>query len=156
MEIGDIVLVKGQDFVSRVIETLEGSEYTHAAGIVNENQIIEAQGFQKTNYQPLSIYKGYTDIFTCDILTDEQRVKIVEYVKREVGSHYDWILLFLEFIRYTFYIMLPYEKIFDSHICSTLWSDAYKSVGIDLCPNIKYPSPRDLSESKLLRKVESF
>lgn len=156
MKKGDIVLIKGQNLISRVIGEIEDSKYTHSAGIVKENQIIEAQAFKKTSYQPLSIYKGYTDIFTCDILTDEQRVKIVKYVEEEVGSHYDLILLFLEFIRYAFHIMLPYKKVFDSHICSTLWSDAYKSVGIDLCPNIKYPSPKDLSESKLLRKVESY
>ncbi|HEY5523971.1 MAG TPA: hypothetical protein VIK26_01400, partial [Clostridium sp.] len=89
-------------------------------------------------------------------LTDEQRAGIVKYVENEVGSHYDWVLLFLEFIRYAFHIMLPYKKEFHSHICSTLWADAYRSGGVDLCPNIKYPSPKDLSESKLLAKVSSY
>lgn len=156
LKIGDIVLIKGEDFTSKVIREIEDSKYSHAAGIVRENEIIEAQGFKRTDYQPLTIYHGYIDIFTCDILTEEQRKQIVKYVENEVGSHYDWILLFLEFMRYAFHIMLPYKQVFNSNICSTLWSDAYRSVGVDLCHHIRYPSPRDLSESRLLRKSESL
>lgn len=156
MKIGDIVLVKGEDCLSEVIQDIQDSIYSHAAEIVKENEIVEARGFEATGYDGLHKYKGKADIFTCDILNDEQRDVIVKYVENEVGGHYDWVLLFLEFIRYVFHIMLPYKKPFHSHICSTLCSDAYRSVGVDLCPGIKYPSPKDLSESKLLRKVISI
>jgi len=155
MNIGDLVLVRGIGIVSDIIEDIEHSSYSHSAGIVSDGTIIEAQGFQITNYVPLSKYKGMADIFTCDILTDKQREEIVEYVRKEVGSHYDWLLLLLEGIRYLFHIIIPYKE-HKNRICSTLWNDAYKSVGVDLCPNIKYPSPADLSKSKLLRKVDSI
>ena len=96
MQIGDILLVHGENsIISRAIEDLEGSIYTHTAGIVKENEIIEAEGFKATSYEPLSKYTGYTDIFTCDILIDKQKDGIVKYVEKEVGSHYDWVLLFL-------------------------------------------------------------
>ena len=156
LQTGDIILVRGTSLLSRSIQEVEGSVYSHAAGIVKENEIIEAQGFQTTGYEAIDKYKGEGDVFTCDILTDEQRKRVVEFVEKEVGSYYDWILLILEFIRYVFHLMLPYKKIFNSHICSTLWADAYRSVGIDLCPGIKYPSPKDLSESGLLRKINSL
>lgn len=156
LEIGDIVLVKGEDCLSEVIEDIQGSIYSHAAVIVKENEIIEARGFEATGYDGLDKYKGQADIFTCDSLNDKQREGIVKYIENEVGGHYDFVLLFLEFIRYVFHIILPYKKPFHSHICSTLCSDAYRSVGVDLCPGIKYPSPKDLSESKLLRKAKSI
>ena len=156
MQIGDIVLVKGQNSLSRVIEGIEESIYSHAAGIVKENEIIEVVLFEKTSYESLDSYKGYTDIFTCDILTNEQREGIVKYAENQLGSYYDLPLLFWEFIRYATHMILPYKQIFHSYICSTLWADAYRSAGVDLCPNIKYPSPKDLSESKLLTKIGSY
>lgn len=156
MQIGDIVLIKGQDSLSRVIEDIEDSMYSHAAGIVKENEIIEVVLFERTSYESLDSYKGYADIFTCDILTDGQRNEIVKYAEIKIGSYYDLVLLLWEFIRYAAHIILPYKQIFQSYICSTLWAEAYRSVGVDLCPNIKYPSPKDLSESKLLTKIGSY
>ena len=98
------------------------------------------------------MYKWKADIFTCDTLTEKERMDIAKYVRSQIGTTYDFLLLFLEAIRYTFHVMLPYKE-YNNYICSTLWADAYKSTGVDLCPGIKYPSPEDLSQSKLLRKV---
>jgi hypothetical protein len=89
-------------------------------------------------------------------LTDNARNTILLYLDKQVGSHYDWILLGLEGIRYIFHFMPFYKEPFYSHICSTLVSDAYKKAGINLCPGIIYPSPKDLSQSKLLRKIKSI
>jgi len=151
MQKGDIVLVYGRSLVDDVIDDVEHSKYSHTAGFVTDDKLIEVNAI-KTEYVDMSMYKGKADIFTCDILTDEQRDLIALYIISQVGTHYDWILLFLEGIRYIFHVMLPHRE-FHNHICSTLWNDAYKSVGIFLCPDIKYPSPADLSESKLLRNI---
>jgi hypothetical protein len=35
-----------------------------------------------------------------------------------------------------------------------LWYDAFKSAGIDLCPNVAYPSPKDIGESKFLKRQQ--
>jgi uncharacterized protein YycO len=147
---GDIVLVYGRGFEGDVIDYVEHSKYAHTAGFVAADKLVEINTI-KTEYVDMSMYKGTADVFTCDTLTDEQRDLIAIYIISQLGTHYDWILSFLEGIRYIFHVMLPYKE-FHNHICSTLWNDAYKSVGIDLCPNIKDPSPADLSGSKLLRK----
>ena len=149
---GDILLAYGDGFIGEVIEEFENSEYCHTAGIVGVGLLIESNGFKKTGYENISIYKGKADIFTCDILTDEQRKKIVEYVKGEIGTVYDWILLFEEAIRLAFHIVISHKE-FHNHICSTLWNDAYMSIGIILCPNIKYPSPADIGNSRMMRKI---
>jgi uncharacterized protein YycO len=146
---GDIVLVYGIGFEGDVIDDVEHSKYAHTAGFVAANKLVEVNSI-KTDYVDMSMYKGKADVFTCDTLTDEQRDLIAIYIINQVGTHYDWILLCLEGIRYIFHVMLSHKE-FHNHICSTLWNDAYKSVGIDLCPDIKYPSPADLSGSKLLR-----
>jgi uncharacterized protein YycO len=156
MQIGDIGLEKGTGWISKTIEDFEHSKYSHATTFIGNNELIEAEGFQRTGAVPIEKYKGQLDIYTCDSLTDEQRQSIKQYLIKQVGSRYDYLLLLVEAIRYVFHVVLPYKEHFHSHICSTLVADAYKSVGIDLCPGIKYPSPADLSNSKLLRKIGTY
>lgn len=152
----DIILVHGDCFISDLIKDVQNSKYSHVAGIVRENEIVEAQGFEITGFEGLHKYIGQADVYRCDSLTDEQRDKIVAYAESQVGSHYDWFLLVWEFIRYKFNIILPYKKKVNVNICSSLWNEAFRSVNVDICPNIIFPSPDDISKSKLLRKIGSI
>ncbi|SPF52853.1 conserved hypothetical protein [Candidatus Desulfosporosinus infrequens] len=156
IKLGDLIFEKGTDFISDAIEDISRSAYSHTAGLVKEHELIEANGFKKIGYQALDYYAGRIDVYTCNDLTDEQRKAIVDYVIKEVGGHYDYVLFAWEFIRYMFHCMLPYQEGKTVRICSTLWADAYRQVGMDLCPGVKYPSPGDLAISKLLRKVGSL
>lgn len=155
MRDGDICLDKGKDWISRAIEDFEHSGYSHATVYI-DGQLMEAYGFKLTGYTSIDKYKGELDIFTCDILTDENRKNIKQFLDKQIGTHYDYLLLFVEAIRYLLHITLYYKEPFHSHICSTLAADAYKSVGVDICPGIKYPSPGDIANSKLLRKIGSI
>jgi hypothetical protein len=153
---GDLILVKANDLISDVIEDVSNSPYSHTAGLVKDKVIIEAVGFKKIGYQSLDYYKGKADVYTCDSLTEKQRETILEVVISKVGGQYDYFLLVWEFIRYTFGFVLPYKEGKMIRICSTLWADAYRKAGVDLCPGVKYPSPGDLAVSKLLRKIGSL
>ncbi|UOF88862.1 hypothetical protein LSG31_13020 [Fodinisporobacter ferrooxydans] len=152
---GDLVFVRGTTWFEKAIEDITSSQYSHVAGIVKENELIEAQGFRKTGYQGLDCYYGQSDIFTCAGLSDEQRQAIIECVLSEVGTRYDYILILWEAVRYLLHKVFPYKET-KRRICSTLWADAYKAAGIDLCPGIRYPSPEDLAQSKLLKKIGSY
>lgn len=153
----DIILVRGRGWISEEIEEITQSPYSHAAGVVKENELVEASGFRLPGitYAALDYYKGRADVFTCDNLTDEQREQIANLAMQEVGDPYDYPLLFWQLFRYKFGILLPYRE-GKSRECSVLWARAYRKAGIDLCPGIEYPSPADLSQSKLLRKVGSI
>lgn len=152
MKPGDLVFVRGTDWIGRVVEEVTQSPYCHVAGVVKENELIEANAFRKTGDVGLDFYRGRSDVYICDILTDEQRQKIVEYVSAFVGTHYDYLLLFWEWARFKLKWVWPYKEK-HSRICSTLWADAYREAGVDLCPGIIYPTPGDLSKSPFLRKV---
>jgi uncharacterized protein YycO len=149
---GDLVLVKGTDFIAKAIEDVTHSPYSHVAGIVAPGQLVEAQGFRKVGYQDLGAYVGQADVYTCDKLTDQQRTIITSYVKDKIGNRYDYILIGIELIRYTLHIVLPYSE-HNTRICSTLWADAYTAAGTTLCPGIRYPSPGDIAYSRALRLV---
>ena len=154
LKLGDIILVRGTGLISEAIEHAEHSPYSHTAGYVGGEMLIEANGFKKTGYQAIGAYSGCADVFRCVIPVDRKR--IVDHAKWAVGGRYDFPLLLVELIRYAFGIMLPYREPKRSRICSVLWAGIYRDIGIDLCPGIRYPSPGDLAQSKLLRKVGSL
>jgi uncharacterized protein YycO len=159
----DIVLVDGSGFISKAIEKVEYGlnpaprEYSHVAGYVGHGQLIEAEGFRRTGYADLGKYSGYADVFRCPSMSYDQREEALKLARWNVGGRYDWKLLPWEFIRYVFKIALPYREPPKARICSSLWAvGIYREVGIDLCPGIRYPTPKDVSESKLLIKVGSL
>jgi uncharacterized protein YycO len=152
---GDLLLVRDTDFVSRSIEFVTHSPYSHVAIFTGPDELVEAQGFRKVGYQDLGKYEGKADVFSCDQLTDAQRARIVQSVKSHLGQHYDYLLLAIEFVRYVFGLMIPWRE-HNTVICSTLAAGGYRDAGIDLCPGILFPSPGDLAQSKLLRKVGPF
>lgn len=148
----DLVLVRGATTIPVAIERITHSPYSHVAGITKPNTLVEAQAFHRTGEQRLLTYKGCADIYRCPMLTDVQRRHIVAYVEREIGTRYDYALIAWELLRYALNVVLPYIET-ESYICSTLWADAYKSAGVDLCPGVKYASPADIAHSKLLVNV---
>jgi hypothetical protein len=157
IKLADLVLVRGNEGLSYEIEWITRSPYSHVAGVVKPNELIEAQAFRKTGYQGLDYYSGCSDVFTCDIATDEQRDQIVANVERFIGSHYSYLLIVWELIRYAFGVTFMPKKSWDPIICSTLWVvEGYRSVGIDLCPGIRFPTPGDVANSKLLIKIGSY
>lgn len=156
LRIGDLILVKGTGLISEAIEAVEHSPYSHVTGYVDHSELIEAEGFRRTGYAPISKYKGCADVFRCIYADRESRQDILKHATYQVGGRYDYALLFVELIRYWFGVMVPYREPPNARICSVLWAGIYRDVGIDLCAGIRYPSPADISQSKLLVKIGSI
>ncbi|WP_067935865.1 hypothetical protein [Alicyclobacillus kakegawensis] len=150
--IGDLLLVRSRDLLSRTIEDVTHSPYSHVAVFTGPDELVEARGFHRVGYQDPAKYLGKADLFRCDSLTPDQRVRIALAAKQHIGQHYDYLLLGVEFVRYVFGVVLPWYE-HDTVICSTLVADAYWAAGVDLCPGVRYPAPADVAESRLLRKV---
>lgn len=152
----NLVFIRGTQGIATPIKKLTKSPYTHVAGFVMPDQLIESQGFRKTGYQSAETYEGVSDVYTCDILSPEQRLDIVHYVTKEIGTPYDYLLIGLIGVRLLFKSeSLKYTNQ-KRQICTTLWVDAYRSVGVDLCPGNLHPTPGDLAQSPLLRQVATW
>jgi len=68
----DILACHSNSFISKFIRFLTKSKYSHLAIIINENEIVEADGIVgHIRYRNISDYKNYADVYSCD-LTDEQ------------------------------------------------------------------------------------
>jgi len=149
-KIGDILACKNNSFLSFAIRFLTKSKYSHLAIIINENEAVESDGIAGfIKHKNINEYKNYADVYTCDNLTDEQRINIGKYAVSKVGQKYDYYLLFVLFVKFVFGIKI---KIKDSEndICSELVNDAYKSVGLELSKK-RFPIPDDvLKEMRLI------
>lgn len=151
----DLIFVHGNGPIAHAVEDISHSKYDHVAGLVKPNELFEANALRKVGYEALDAYDGEADIFTCDELTDEQRKQIVQYVFAHQGEHYGYKIIGWEMVHFIFHVDLP-MKDDNEPDCSYLWQEAYRSVGVDLCPGLKYAAPGDLANSKLLRKVGSL
>lgn len=152
----DIVLVKNEtSWISEEIEEVTKSIYSHSAIIIKENTLIEAGTFD-VRYNALDSYNGHYDVYRCPFLDSFDKAQIVNYLVKQIGKKYDYKLLIYEWVRYRLNIILPFWfKNSDSVICSELVKDSFlNTIGINLTPGIQYPSPKDISESKLLTKIE--
>lgn len=152
---GDLLFVRGKSLLDQPIIAVTHSQYTHVAGYIKPDQLVEAQGFRKTGYQSPDFYAGQSDIYRYRQLTTEQWIALSRFIQQEIGSRYDYLLLGWELIRVGLGVALPYFRN-RRKICSTLWADAYRAAGIDLCPGIRYPTPGELANSALLEQVGSF
>ena len=150
---GDILLISGNTLVDKIIKLVTRSPYSHVVGVVNPNQVVEILPLSTVRLKKIQDYTGRADVFTCKRFSNDDRRKIISFVTGKIGSSYDYYLIIWEASRYLFNWVWPYDNK-DSSLCSTLWSEAYRKAGIDLCPDVKFPVPGDLAKSRYLHKVE--
>ncbi len=155
LQLADLVFVRGTRWLDFPVKLVTQSQYTHVAGYVGDGNLIEAQGLRKTGYEPLTTYENAADVYRDPHLNASQKQQIMEFIYKEIGGRYDYLLIGWEALKFIFGVVLPYAKN-KARICSTLWADAYKSAGVDLCPKHKYPTPSDLVKSPYLRKIGSL
>jgi hypothetical protein len=143
---GDVIAVHGTAFWDVAIEDVTRSKYSHVALVVGVNELIEAQGFERVCYRDTGFYVGHADVLRPKAINKKQQGRIVYYASSFLNERYDWLLIGWEALRYVFGLVLPFKER-DSKICSTLVADAYRDAGLNICANIKYPSPGDVANS---------
>lgn len=156
MQPADLIFIRGTEGLAGPIKKVTRSPYTHIAGIAAEDQLIESQAMRKTGYEFVNTYKGVSDVYICPRLTSAQRQRVVEFATLRMGLGYDYLLFGCLAFRHVIGSAMPVYANKRRHICTTLWADAYRAVGIDLCPGIEYPTPGELAQSELLEHVGSF
>lgn len=156
MQPGDLIFIRGTEGIAGPIKKLTKSPYTHIAGVVLDDTLIESQSMRRTGYQAVETYRGVSDVYTCTVLSEKQRQEVVKFVTNQMGTKYDYLLIGWLAIRLLFGDVVPFRASKTRQICTTLWADAYKAVGVDLCPGIAHPTPGELAQSKYLQLVGSF
>lgn len=149
----DLLLVTGSSILDRAIEDISHSEFSHCAGFVDDGHtLIEAQGFRRVGYQNPEVYRGHGVVYRSFKMKPHYAAYGAADATRYIGKHYSYALIAWEFVRYELGVLLPFWR-HNPIICSTLWQDVYRDIGIELCPKVRFASPGDLAESRLLMPV---
>ncbi len=152
----DILLVEGDTRISSAIKYLTTSTWSHSALYVGEGEgrdLIEADVRDGVRWAALEAYAHLnTRVCRAVGLSDEDRAKVVAYMRASLGRTYDLKNVF-DLMRY----LLPQPPVPrrwrrqmlalgsgdpTRAICSTLIAEAYESVRYPILPNIR-PDPDD-------------
>lgn len=154
MRAGDIVFIKGDSWVSRIIRWFDKGEFTHVGVAITSLDLIEAQRFARVRIHPVG------DVETAvptDFLTEDERKRILSEAIDMIGTRYDYLQIFGYIIRKLF--RREGSGRFNSPsklICSELVSRALYKAGItsdadalyDLTPNQLYTYIEYLKEQR--------
>ncbi|AEO93471.1 enoyl-CoA hydratase/carnithine racemase-like [Bacillus phage G] len=151
---GDIVLIRGKSFISKFVRFFTKSEYTHAAMMISERHMIEANFNKKVNivnfkYNPetMEIYRYKED------LTKEQQIVIVQSSYEMLNKYYDYLQVIFYMIEY--FIGKRYDRMFNLQsfiICSEIIDRAYSEIEINLVEKSNM-TPGDLVMSKEIKRI---
>jgi hypothetical protein len=158
MKPGDILLVEGSQYISKVIKYLTNSTWSHAAMYVGEipghrtaggepHVLVEVNLGQGCISVPLSKYDTYNIRICRPVgLSGPDRLAVVRFMTERIGLKYDMKNIF-DMLRYFVPIPLPQRLrrraiAFGSGdptraICSTLIAEAFQSVRYPILPRIE-------------------
>ena len=152
---GDIIAVRGTGWLSREIEEVTSSKYSHIATAISDSFMVEALWPRVHTPDMITKYTGVADVYRYTNATDAQRKQMAYYVQKQIGTHYSALLLLYEWLRYRMHIMPVYTGL--KFICSLLEADAVrKGADLPFCQGIPYPSPQDVVTDPAVVKIGSL
>ena len=166
----DILLYKGRDFNSRLIQWGTKSFYSHIAVVVHsgmhlgiESNVGHQAGVRAFDLRKLD--RGEIDTFRVKSQYVYESHKAVSYLVAHLGAKYDWggviVLGAMKVASFlTGFKLLKgfnrFQKAKD-YFCSELVYEAFAQAGLDIVPEIgraEITSPGDIANSTVLEKLE--
>lgn len=138
---GDIVFVRGNSLISKLIRLFDKGRFSHVAIFVSETHIIEAEYNTKVRIVPFS-YKDY-EIVHLNLARYEQS-HIKRLARRFIGKQYDYVQIFRLLIELRFGLKLFSRNTPKQVVCSELVGYFLEELGkvdkgtANLAPNQLY------------------
>jgi hypothetical protein len=127
MKSGDIIFVRDNSLISKLIRLIDHGKFSHVAIAVSDSDILEAQYNTKTRITPFY----FTDYEIVDLgLSDEKMKRVAELAPKLVGYKYDFLEIVTIFVRNVFDRKF---RIFNSpkaYICSELVEFVLSDIGV--------------------------
>ena len=145
MNPGDILLFKGEDGMSKIIQWGTGSKYSHVAICVNPeiNLAIEAMAWKGVRGIDIRKIKEEYDVFRVKGGVSYNLSGAVSYLVDKLNTRYDFLgVVFLGILKLLSKIGLPlkdkanrWQKEKD-YFCSELCYEAFLFAGLDIVPDV--------------------
>ena len=161
---GDVLLYSGTDPVSKLIQSISDSEYSHAGIAVWWNDrlmVLEAQtkGVVASRLSDnLKKYNGGVDYYWCKKdITDDKRTQMVAFAQEQLGKEYNYIKVAASGLRAALGLSMKnqdgsFKHPAGKYFCSQFVSEIYHMAGMDLAINLSSDrtSPQAIADSPLL------
>lgn len=173
MRPGDVLLVEGNQYISKVIKYLTMSTWSHSAifvgpidGAASEDgephMLVEVNLGEGCVSQPLSKYRTYNTRICRPVgLADKDRVAVVAFMVDRIGMKYDNKNI-LDMLRYFLPVPIPQRWRRRAiaigsgdptrSICSSLIAQAFQSVRYPILPKIESANRRNRRSRKVRRQ----
>lgn len=156
LEIGDIVLYKGNGFFSKLVRFFTKSEYSHVSMMLSDKLSIEANWYKKSNVVPIKYDKDTMEFYRVKGgLTDKQKLVLLQHSYNFLNKVYDYPQIFGYVIRFFDKSKINLFNSTKRLICSELIDRAYLKLGIDLSSEnyIGDVTPKDIANSDKLTRI---
>lgn len=156
LQTGDILLHRGQRWISKIIRWITGSPYTHVAIVYDSNRVLEIDINKELSFYPIDPRLRYEVYRHREGLSKKKKKMMREKMmerKNEIHG-YDWLKLFSlglsKVLKKPFFL--------DMHnyvICSEIVDIIYRDIGLNLVPSamIGHISPDDIARSPYLKEI---
>lgn len=145
----DLIFVKGNSTISKIIKWFTKSEYSHVGIILDDKHICEINYNYTFRIRHFEYKEKDYDIYRCKKnINIKDKELMFKYIRKNLNQKYD----FREIVR----IIFPFLNIKDNSkrvICSELVYDCFKNANIYLS-NKEINSPQDLIDGNEIVKVK--
>ncbi len=165
MQAGDILLFKGEDGISKIIQWGTNSRYSHVAVCVSPqmNLAIEAITRGGVRARNIKAIKQEYDIYRVKEEYPYDLVKTISYLVARLNQSYDYFgVLWLGVLKLFSKLGLPFKntankwQIARDYFCSELCYEAFDFGGLDIVPDVPeadIASPGDIAESVVVKQI---
>ena len=145
------VFYKGDGLVARTIKVFTKGKYSHVGLMIDNIHIIQLDYKTPVSIHHLNYIKGDYDVYEyIGELSDDEKCRIVDFMKMRLSTKYDFKLIFSRMFNILFNTQIRGSD--EKYNCDELIVDAFRSVGINLIEKDIRMTPDELSKSKLLVK----
>lgn len=147
---GDLIFCHGNRIISRIVQWAQANYFSHVFLVVSEDKCIMVINGRRVELVDLNAFLNDPNcyVYTCPILTDEQRKEIVSEALEHIGDKYGYLTAFVQALRYVFHVQIRDDELRPFN-CSTLVHYCYLKAGVRLTW-APVPSVADLAHSPLL------
>lgn len=152
LEVGDLILMKGNGTFSRLVSFSTKSEYTHVCVYIGFGAVLDVDGFRKASIRTLPASGGFeVHRLKRELRHFEKTCVLLEAMSLiDETKGYDWgeaVTLFFKRIG------LNVKKIGHAkrHLCTELCIELYRRVGVDV--SVRTLEPDSLAKHPLFEKV---